>query len=155
MGIPLRGLNGRSATKTYRVKCSRTAETNLACRKSEVDGDTGLSGDGLAVHRIRLVSPLLHGVDSRVGEQRISGDDLNVPHAAIAKNLDVEHDGPLNLFLARQFGVLRLDLVNEPVRCGIGQSGGGSTRLGRRYAINHFAVFSDGQATGSGFCRIR
>src|SRR5579872_368095 len=72
-------------------------------------GDLGLDGDGLIVEVVRLVFPLLDGVDGGAGENRVATDQLHTGNAAVFANAGQKLDGALDAHLP---GLWRIDRVD-------------------------------------------
>src|SRR5215469_170623 len=90
--------------------------SSLALRKCELHGHPRLTWSTLAIPRLRLVAPLFDRADSGLREERISGDDCDGAHRAIAEHLDIEHDQALNMASLGFSGIFRLYPVNERTR---------------------------------------
>ena len=92
---------------------SRSPEFSL--RQFEIHRNACLEIGGVAIVRIRFVAPLLHRIGSRLGQQSISGNQLQGIHFALLVDDGLQNDSTLNFAGAGLLRVVRMNPVHHLV----------------------------------------
>jgi len=82
---PLRDGNSAQDDNLCKAHSAETLHADIGKRlwEFEFHRDLGLNGDGLVVEIIRLVFPLLDGIDRGVRQDRIATEQFHIGDAAI------------------------------------------------------------------------
>src|SRR2546427_4088183 len=114
-----------------------TAVSPPLLREGEVHCNRGYDGHRLAVQQRRLIAPLLHSINGRLNQQRVTRNDFKVVDGSFLADFGFQNDDTLNSSLFRQRRINRLDLrkqisgldvsthSNALRRVGGGRGGGG------------------------------
>src|SRR6266853_4491248 len=99
------------------------------------DSNRGVHFDWIAVEQGGLITPLFHGVQSRLYQQRVTGHHFKLSYLAVLVDNRVKDDVSLNARLASKSGIqwprLRDDGCRRHVTALL--DAGGSCRLRRRW----------------------
>src|SRR3989442_7344771 len=90
-----------------------TAVSPPLLREGEVHCNRGYDGHRLAVQQRRLIAPLLHSINGRLNQQRVTRNDFKVVDGSFLADFGFQNDDTLNSSLFRQRRLNRLNLRQQ------------------------------------------
>ena len=106
--------NGSGRTS---IGARRGRKAELSTRKRKVDGNLRVYRHGLAVPHIRLVAPVLDGVDSRGNQERVTSHQFQFLDCTVFRDVGIENYRALHMSLPRQRWIVGHDFLYEKTSC--------------------------------------
>src|SRR5882762_2579950 len=92
---------------------SHARPRGLAAGQREIHLNLRFHGHRLAIQHVRPVPPLLHGLDRRGGQHRVSADQPQVLNRAVLADFRLQQHGTLDPRLAGQRRIIRLHFLDQ------------------------------------------
>src|SRR5581483_715827 len=116
------------------VSCPNNSERRLSARKREVHRYLGVNLNRFSVQNVRPIAPLLYGIKRRLGQQRVTAEDVQILNGAVFSNHGSQYNATLNPGRAGEWRILGLHTMqNHSLRHALRNAHPLNRNLGNRH----------------------